>query len=294
MTRPGANEQLPLVERTLDDAVTEAHDIVEQAKDEHRPEATFLLLSGGNDSMVLLDAMAEHADAVVHINTSIGIPEANEHARRVGSATGLPFIELHPPVAYEELVLNHSVFDGLPGPGIHRIVYQQLKERCIRALLAEHRTKRGERFVLLSGVRRAESRRRMGYSGPVNRNGGQVWVNPLFHVTNQEMAVYRRKHELPRSEVAANLHMSGECLCGAMADQGPERQERAAIRFFYPAMDRRLTELEEACQSAGKTYCEWGVKRADERRPAGPLCQSCEFRQPGLFDETDPGSEAAA
>lgn len=283
--------QIPLWERPLAGVVQDAHDIVEQATTEHRPEATFLLISGGNDSAVLLDTMAEHADAIIHINTGIGIPEANAHARRVGESYGKPFVELHPPDTYEELVLGR--WDGLPGPGAHIFTYQRLKDRCIEALLRDARSRDGERFLLLSGVRKAESKRRMGYSNPIQRRGGQVWVNPLFRWQNDEMRRYRCDHDLTQSDVAANLHMSGECLCGAMADQDINRSERAQVRFFYPGFESRLTALEEDCRQQGKRYCEWGVKRpgrstaellasmGEEQLPFddfAPLCVGCEFR----------------
>jgi 3'-phosphoadenosine 5'-phosphosulfate sulfotransferase (PAPS reductase)/FAD synthetase len=271
--------------RLLSAAVQEAHDTVERARKEHQSEAVFLLLSGGNDSMVLLDAMVEHADAVVHINTGIGIPEVADFAKKQArSIGGPPVFELHPPTSYEELVLG--LWRGMPGPGAHRYTYQRLKERCVRRLLTDHRSRPGQRFLLLSGVRAAESKRRMGYHLPVHRNGGQVWVNPLHHWSNEEMARYRFERRLPQSEVAANLHMSGECLCGAMADQGPEREERALIRFFYPDFDKRLCGLEEECRRRGLPYCEWGVKRPDLKKKAEvdgqqvfmPMCVGCEGR----------------
>lgn len=288
-TLPGLG---PVVQepRALDELVAEAAEIVAAAKAEHQPTRTFVLFSGGNDSLVLLDAVATLADEVVHVNTGIGIPETTEFARRVGSSYRLPFTEMHPPIPYDELVLGR--WDGLPGPGAHRFTYTMLKERCIEQLLRDNRSYRGERFLLLTGVRTAESKRRMGTAETVRRNGGQVWVNPLISWTNAEMLRYRQHHQLPVNEVSANLHMSGECLCGAMADQGDDRAERELIRFFYPEFDRRLTALEDRCSAEGKTYCEWGVKRPDARRRAdatggdalfdpddfSPLCASCEFR----------------
>lgn len=270
------------VQRTLDVAVTEAAEIVSNAKADHDPARTFLLLSGGNDSLVLLDACAHLADEVVHINTGIGVPATSQFARRVGSSYGKPFRELHPPIPFRELCLTR--WDGLPGPGAHRFTYTMLKERCVEDLLRHHRTHRGERFLLLTGARRSESKRRMGHAETVRRNGGQVWVNPLISWSAREMASYRAAHGLEQSEVAANLHMSGECLCGAMADQDAYREERAALKFFYPEVEAEIAEIEQAAKAAGCRYTEWGVKRpAPVREVEGqmafePLCSSCELR----------------
>lgn len=264
------------------DLEAEAEEIVAKAKEEHKPSRTIVLFSGGNDSLVLLDAMAKHADEVAHVNTGIGIDATTEFARTVGQSYGLPYSEWTPPVCYEDLVLNLPVLDGLPGPGVHHIIFARLKERAVRAMLRSFQTRRGERFLLLTGVRKAESKRRMGYSSPVDRNGREVWVNPLLWWGNDEMHRYRSERGLPVNPVSANLHMSGECLCGAMADQGEGREERAMIRFFYPDFDARLSVIEAACKSAGKTYCEWGVKRPNAATDtAGPMCQSCAYR---LFD----------
>jgi 3'-phosphoadenosine 5'-phosphosulfate sulfotransferase (PAPS reductase)/FAD synthetase len=279
-------------ERTETDLVAEAHDIIAAAQAKHKPTKTFILYSGGNDSAVVLDVCSSFADEVVFINTGIAIPDAVTHARTTGTRTGLPFREMSPPESYESLVLGR--WDGLPGPGAHRYTYQRLKERCVAQLLREHRSYTGERFMLLTGVRRAESKRRMGYTDPVNRNGGQVWVNPLLNWSNEAMRRYRTDHALPVNPVSANLHMSGECMCGAMASQGEGREEREAIRFFYPEFDDYLTDLETRAQQAGCRYTEWGVKRADGARidievdgqmslgdvdpEWSPLCQSCEFR----------------
>lgn len=285
-----SDELFPRPVRGADEIIDTAAETIRAAQAEHQPSRTLLLISGGNDSNVLLDACAHLADEIVHINTGIGIEETNEFARRVGTSYDRPFVELAPPVSYDELVLGR--WEGFPGPGAHRFTYQRLKERAIEARLRQLRSFRGERFMLLTGVRRAESRRRMGYSDPVDRRGGQVWVNPLLDVSNPEMGAYRVERELPVNEVSEHLHMSGECLCGAMADQDQNRQERAAIRFFYPAMDRRISDLEASCRAAGKRYCEWGVKRPDDSTPVEmpgqtsldlddfmPLCEGCEGRR---------------
>jgi 3'-phosphoadenosine 5'-phosphosulfate sulfotransferase (PAPS reductase)/FAD synthetase len=277
-------DQLRLFEVSLEDALAQTREIMSAAKAKYQPSRTFLLFSGGNDSLVLLDALAGQYDEIVHINTGIGIPETTDFARRTAAGYRVPFTEMTPPDSYEHLVLNN--WGGMPGPGAHYLTYQRLKERCVMALLRHHRTFRGERFMLLTGVRQAESVRRMGYKDPVNRTGGQVWVNPLLFWSHANMAEYRSAMSLPVNEVAVHLHMSGECLCGAMASQGPAREERELIRFFYPDFDNRLTALEQECRNKGLRWCEWGMARGKEPKPAGQLCQSCEFRQLSLMDMT--------
>lgn len=270
-------------DRSADEALNVAHRIARDALREYRPVKTFLLFSGGNDSAVLLDTMWGHADAIVHINTGIGIPEAHEFARQAAKRYPLPFLEYRPPIGYRTLVLKK--WKGLPGPGMHNIVYQRLKERCIEQLWRDHRTgERGERYVLLSGIRRAESPRRKQRTEAVERKGARVYVKPLFDWSNDETRTYHRVHNLPTNPVAANLHMSGECLCGAMAGQDETRAERAAIRFFYPEFDKLLTEIENEAKALGLPYTEWGVRRPDmpDDDDGGELCQSCAWRQERL------------
>lgn len=255
----------------LREAATEARAIFDKAvKDEGPIEGSFLLLSGGNDSMVLLDVCAEWVDKVVHINTGIGIPETTEFVRQTVADRGLEYAEMHPPIPYEELVLGR--WKGFPGPGAHLFTYTMLKERCVEQLLRDHRTKRGQRFILLTGARASESQRRMGTTQPIRRNRGQVWVNPLIGWSNGLMMDYRAEHDLPVNEVTRHLHMSGECLCGAFARPG----ELDHIGIFYPEFVERVRALEAKAHEAGLPACTWGERPPKKGAEApGPLCNQC-------------------
>lgn len=135
--------------RDLDDATTEAADRIADAKREHKPAMTLLLLSGGNDSMVLLGWAAHEADAVLHVNTGIGIEETDEFVRDVCRDRKLRLIEASPPVAYDELVLGS--WNGFPGN--HLYAYAQLKDKAIRGALQRLRRTPSDWFLLLSGLR---------------------------------------------------------------------------------------------------------------------------------------------
>ena len=126
--------------------------------------------------------------------------------------------------------------------------------------------------MLLTGIRNAESQRRMGYSDPIDRRGGQVWVNPLLNWSNELMGRYRSERALPVNDVTKHLHMSGECLCGAFAKPG----ELDEIAFFYPHFAERIRDLEQQAEQAGLRACRWGERppKAGQAAP-GPMCNQC-------------------
>lgn len=267
----------PLFEiRNLDAACAEAEQIVSDVIAEHKPKVVYLLLSGGDDSMVLLDIVSHRADAILHVNTGIGIPATSEFVRAECGRRGLTLHELTPPESFESLVLGR--WDGFPGD--HKIAYGQLKRKAIEAFLNK-KADRGKRIVLLTGLRRAESKNREYNYTPVERRGGEVWTNPLFFWTNEEMHAYRKVRELPRNPVSAEMHMSGECLCGSRAHPG-EREEWA---FWHPEFIERVEALEAECRRQGKTYCVWGVRPPAKRKEVEgqeqmfmPMCVACDDR----------------
>jgi 3'-phosphoadenosine 5'-phosphosulfate sulfotransferase (PAPS reductase)/FAD synthetase len=158
--------------------------------------------------------------------------------------------------------------------GGHSLVYGRLKERCLRQLVREHKAARGDRVLLVSGIRRQESRRRMGYVEPVQADGARVWAAPLLNWSHDDKYAYLDAHALDRNPVVERLCMSGECLCGAFARKG----ELDEIAFWYPDVAARIRALEARAAAAG-VPCRWGqAPAAGERTATSPvagLCWSC-------------------
>lgn len=260
----------------------QAAGILRAAIDEHKPQHAFLCLSGGNDSLSVSHFAAQHIGRpfkVLHINTGIGIPETRNHVLRVCDKYGWDLLEIRAKEDcgqdYEQIVLKY----GFPGPSQHRAMYIQLKERCLDELGRRH--PKG-RILLVSGVRKQESKRRMYLTEPVQRYKRRVWCSPFFYLSNTELSDYRADNDLPESQVRKFLCMSGECLCGAYA----KRNELKEIELWFPETGKRLRELEKRVKAAGfpwgwdeKPPPRWAyLLRAKKAGQQEMFCTSCEFR----------------
>jgi 3'-phosphoadenosine 5'-phosphosulfate sulfotransferase (PAPS reductase)/FAD synthetase len=245
----------------------------------HNPVAIFALLSGGDDSMTSAHWMMNNVPGceIAHIVTGIGIKRTRLHVRDVCARYGWRLTEVRAKEDcgqdYEKIVLEH----GFPGPGSHRFMYVRLKERAIEKLVRDRKTKRSDKVMLATGIRQDESQRRTGYGGQeITFKGAQMWVNPMYWVTQTEMHHYRVEHQVRRNPVSEELGMSGECLCGAFAAPG----ELELIRRVCPDTAARIEAIQERARIAGK-HCVWGTRppraRADTATPDlfAPMCVSC-------------------
>jgi 3'-phosphoadenosine 5'-phosphosulfate sulfotransferase (PAPS reductase)/FAD synthetase len=268
--------------------------VVARARAEHKPVAVWCLFSGGNDSTVLAHRCREHHDGLAFIDTGTAVPGVAEFVAEFAEWIGKPLRVMHAGDAFRELVLgghvrkNGTVEEGIgfPGPAMHSRSYRTLKESQIRALLRESKAghSRRARVLFLSGIRRAESRRRSKRQ-PIDRLKGTaaVFANPLIDWTGEDMRRYRSEHQLPESDAAALMHRSGECNCGAFASAA---QERATLQLLYPEFFASIEKLEAEAEAAGLQWCQWGGYDRDgnratdtKRQSVGLLCESCDSRQ---------------
>lgn len=262
-----------------------------------RRTPSFALFSGGHDSLTsTYVAMTQGiADAVVHVNTGIGIDETRQFVRETCRAYDWPLYELHPPTSYDEICIsrgwtraNDGTGDrlyGMPGPGMHPVAYRMLKERALAAFARQMKTRRGaDALVYVTGVRREESKVRMGRveRWRVDKKKGWSWLALNFDWTKSDCNDLISREGIPRNPVVDTLHMSGECLCGTFASPG----ERSEIRLWFPAADARIAGLEARVGEAGHLACRWGKRPPNVHRyqlafeieDEQMLCQSCPTR----------------
>ena len=253
--------------------IAEAVKTISEAIEEHDPIKVYALVSGGNDSTVVSHLAANlgpRLDGLVHINTGIGVEQTREYTRKFSQWLNMPLIEKCGPRTYEDLVMEY----GFPGPAAHRYMYSWLKERPLREVRREAQAGQQRRVMFITGVRRSESRRRMGHVAAVQRDGNTVWVAPIREFTHRDIWDYRDKYKLPRNEVVEILHMSGECLCGAFS----KPNELEWLSVFYPEVADRIKRLERRAHGAGIKSSHWGPQSSKEiRESPGPLCSGCAY-----------------
>jgi 3'-phosphoadenosine 5'-phosphosulfate sulfotransferase (PAPS reductase)/FAD synthetase len=171
----------------------------------------------------------------------------------------------------------------VPGPGAHWQCYRYLKDRQIEALVRQQcpPKQKGQvraPIMLITGVRRDESTRRMGTTKPIKyrQNMAQLWVAPFIDWTRADLDEYRLSHDVPHNEVADVMHMSMECACGAFGS----RDEFNMIATFYPELATQIVRAENLALDAGQQHHEWGRPRKEVRVSARQLeftdlCAKC-------------------
>lgn len=267
-------------------------DVLDEAYERFQPVGVYACFSGGHDSLTashIAHAWGRERGVTVwtaHINTGIGVPATNEFVRRTCREKGWPLREVHPPVSYDELVLDEDdrYFGGFPGPGAHSFPYQRLKERCLRQLKREAKVghHRNSKVLFASGVRKQESERRMKHVERIQEDeDGFTWAAPIWDWSKKECNAYIEERGLPRNEVVDLIHMSGECLCGAYA----KKDEIKELEMWFPETAQRIHDLEAKAEALGLRRCKWGVKVTsmnrgqlaldDEHNQPGHLCQDC-------------------
>lgn len=280
----------------IQNKLDKASEILNLAVDKYQPKKIFALLSGGHDSLTATAAayaiLEEEINGVIHIDTGIGIPETQQFVIDVCRDNNWPLTIYRAaentkadgspdPMIYDDIVIKN----GFPGPAAHRIMYAKLKQRQIRRAVREHKEKFSDKIMFISGVRLAESTRRMGNVKEVHQDGAQIWVSPMLEFGDNDQARLMKEWAIPRNPVKDKLCMSGECLCGAFAQKG----ELAEIKIWYPQVAQRIEDLQIKVAAAGHvgSWEENKPKRA-KGNPATDnlmMCIKCEDRFLSLKDE---------
>ena len=231
--------------------------IIQDTEEIYHRTKFYALSSGGKDSQTMthyLDSINK-LEAVVHIKTNIGLQMTADFISDYCQSKGykLHMLEPAPKFTYASHVLQY----GFPSAGHHGMIMGKLKYKTMRdfALTIDRKN-----HCLVSGVRKFESKRRMGtYHGPIQSEGPLWFCCPYFYKTDEEIYKEFLKIGLPISPAyKLGLGTSGECMCGAYASP----HENQLIKDIDPKLADYIKWLEEGVLKFGspqaKRYSKWG------------------------------------
>ncbi|HMR81981.1 MAG TPA: phosphoadenosine phosphosulfate reductase family protein [Niabella sp.] len=263
--------------------------IITDAIEKYKPVKILLMFSGGHDSLCSTHYSAAFLQAigqeftVYHGNTGIGIRQTREYVYSVVNSFRWSFQEGYPRSGetYEDFVRQC----GFPGPTrqMHQIMYNRLKERALRKYVTyscKSTPHARENVLLITGIRKSESKIRMGYTHHTQKDGSRVWCNPIFHWSKRDCDVYMQRFQLPRNPVKDKICISGECLCGAFA----RKEEWAEIKASYPEAADEIERLHRIAIANGHPW-PWasGPAMYYKHNPPGQMkmfmCVGCESKR---------------
>lgn len=152
-----------------------------------------------------------HTDAVLYLVTNTGLAENTDYVLETCRDFGWPCLVYPAPMSLARFAMTY----GFPGSAFHTVAYIYFKERQLQYLAG---SKSGKPHYY-TGVRTDESDRRAKTIAdePVVEARQWYWHAPIREWTNDDVAEYRRRHNLPPNPVTDTIHRSGDCYCGAYA-----------------------------------------------------------------------------
>lgn len=243
----------------MDDILKYSLEIYKEAISIYPPYATVVAVSGGDDSLTALSvakSIGINIDYILHINTRTGIRETTDFVRTLPDKFGTKYIEGDAKNKYIDYVMRKGFF-GL-GDRAHRYAYHILKRTQLTNCLStniRHR-KRGRNILLINGVRKQESKRRMITKPNVidpDFGSRNIWVQLINHWSKSECLDFLSDNKIQRNPVVDFIHHSGECMCGTMQSL----EQRREYSFWFPDFGAWLDGLEKIVVE--KHGYGWGV-----------------------------------
>ncbi|MHB9288106.1 phosphoadenosine phosphosulfate reductase family protein [Halobacteriales archaeon Cl-PHB] len=250
------------------------------------------LCSGGQDSAVAAHVAVRWgpADLLVYLDTRTGLEENREYVERLADHLGVQLWTLRTQESYSERVQS----EGFPGPSLHSIMYRSLKERQIQKLATVcNGFGNAANLHLWTGVRSAESERRMRNVEPESEGARWAWHAPIHDWTKADCRDYLERFDLPENPLWDTLGRSGDCFCGCFGSPEEKLDLRAAGCGYHAEW---LEDLEAAVAIDGpekeRESWAWGARetravRAENDDDQLTLCSTCGASNPA----TDGGEQ---
>ncbi len=251
------------------------------------------LCSGGTDSMAAAHVAMTAGDAekVVFIDTGTGpdddlsaIKSQIGHLSMWCGDNNWPFEVIETPNNFSDWVNEQ----GYPGPGLHWIAYNKLKDRAIQTY---NRDIDGE-LHCHTGIRTAESDRRAEFDEEDDErgNGRWYWHRPIIDWSDADVQEYLDAQGIEPSPIVQELGRSADCWCGCFGDRN-ELIDLQAAGFVDHAEWLREIETPDNCPREQDVWAGYNWEKSDFAQDDNKqmmLCSSCDRnKEPPDWDNND-------
>jgi 3'-phosphoadenosine 5'-phosphosulfate sulfotransferase (PAPS reductase)/FAD synthetase len=243
----------------------------------------YVAYSGGSDSAVVLDIAAKWSRLrnidikAMSIDTGLACDGWRDMVTRHCDAAGVS-VDFCTGKGSDWYIENVGEYGFGYTPSAHTYYYRALKQDAIQAHVQSVKRHYHDRVVYLTGVRRAESRKRANAKWFI-RHGARVTVNAIAGWGNiaktNYLSIVAKWWSNPFYEVVGN---SGDCQCGwvcknSLADLSPYPNLHEIIRVAQnKSLERGLNHYGERLDS---------VDNGTSTMPDDSLCVNC--HQPRLL-----------
>lgn len=215
--------------------------------------------SGGKDSGKVLDKLIKmgKCHSVFHINTNVGVSKTRDFVIKKCREYDIP-LHIREPTPLAFAYVAFCLEFGFPGPSMHDSIMKILKYNTMKKFVQEPQFK-GKKPILVSGIRKSESTRRMGnYNTPITQETELWFANPIFYESDDEVYKYFLEEGLTRSPTYETLGFSGECMCGSFA----QKDEALLLKQIDPYLFEFIEWITDGIKRFGtdraKKYAKWG------------------------------------
>ncbi len=242
------------------------HQIMDGAIRKYSYDKFYVLFSGGKDSVCVADFIAQNYPkrfaGIVFTNTGLGAQATRKFVVEYANKRKWP---IHMTWASDkERFYNIVMKYGFAFAGNHSMWMGYLKMHSWYYFLHDKIKKHGENACFISGVRKKESRARNKVKKytrvPLDFNSGLPYLKPFLYKNGEQLWKYYIENNLEKTSVYAWLNRSGECYCGAHA----EEWDLKLLELYDPLAFETIRWLEKEIQRVGsdtaKRYNKWGYK----------------------------------
>ncbi len=229
----------------------------------------YVLFSGGKDSVCVADYISKNYPdrfaGIVFTNTGLGAKDTRNfvvnYARKRNWKINMTW------ASDKERFYNIVLKYGFAFPGNHSMWMGYLKMHTWYYFL-HPKIKAGEKACFISGVRKKESRARNKIKKytktPLDFNSGLPYVKPFLYKNGEQLWDYFIKNDLEKTPVYEWLNRSGECYCGAHAEEWDLKLMEKYDPLAFQTIKWLEKEIVKKGSNTAKRYSKWGFKSSTQ------------------------------